>query len=186
MRGAAHGASATWRASPDEALDHRRSDDWIELEEQRPELDRLSVVRVDRSHATVRVRLQLVEELHRLEDAERLPGRDDVANLDERRRPRLWSTEEDADHRRFDADRPERDRGLELALVLGDGDSGSGGQGARPGLVRAADRHAHPLVLDLDLADAGFLNDLDELADTLAALGVDVPAEERGLARVAL
>ncbi len=47
--------------------------------------------------------LDLVHELHGLEDAERLARRDDVADLDERRRARLRRAIEGADHRRLDA-----------------------------------------------------------------------------------
>ena len=42
------------------------------------------------------------------------------------------------------------------------------------GLVGPPDRDSHALVLDLDLADAGLLHDLDELADSLGPRGVDV------------
>src|SRR5712691_1696613 len=40
-----------------------------------------------RGHDTRHLRLNLVHELHRLDDAEHLPGLDRVAGLDERRRP---------------------------------------------------------------------------------------------------
>ena len=71
-------------------------------------------------------------------------------------------------------------------LGLRDGDTGRAGKRADARLVRATDRDAHALVLDLDLPDPGFLDDLDELADALPALGVDVADEERRLARVTL
>ena len=53
------------------------------------------------------------------------------------------------------------------------------------GLVGAPDRHAHALVLDLDLPHARLLDDLHELADALAALGVGVLGDEHRVARVA-
>src|SRR5262245_31151456 len=81
------------------ASDDRRAADGLELEEQGAELDRLAVVDVDRSHAAVDIGLELVEQLHRLEHAQDLPGRDDVADLDERRRSGLRRAVEDADHR---------------------------------------------------------------------------------------
>ena len=138
---------------------------------------------MDRAHAPVGIGLELVEELHRLEHAERLPGGDDLAHLDERRRARPRGTVEDADHRRLDADHPACDGGLGRVVELGDRD---GRRRDRPRLVRAPHGDAHSLVLDLDLADAGLLDDLDELADALPALSVDVAAEERPLARVTL
>src|SRR5215467_13923246 len=55
-----------------DALDGRRSEDGLELEQKLAVLDRLPVLRVDRvDHARV-LGLQLVEELHRLENAEHL------------------------------------------------------------------------------------------------------------------
>src|SRR5919202_6250017 len=43
----------------------------LELEEQLPELDGLRVLRVNRPHASPHLGLDLVHQLHRLEDAER-------------------------------------------------------------------------------------------------------------------
>jgi hypothetical protein len=45
-------------------------------------------------------------------------------------------------------------------------------------LVGASHRHAHPLVLDLDLPHARLLHDLHELAYAFAALGVRVLGDE--------
>ena len=59
--------------------------------------------------------------------------------------------------------------------------------GARHGqLVGTSHGHAHALVLDLDLADAALLHDLDELADSLSAFGILVLGDEHGVARVPL
>ncbi len=73
----------------------------------------------------------------------------------------------------------------ELGLTaLGRGGKRCGGGHLR--LVRAAHGHAHALVLDLDLAHARLLHDLDELADPLGPGGVHVAQEQRRLAGVAL
>src|SRR5690242_5165452 len=68
--------------------ERRPADERLELEEQLSELDGLSILCVDAAHDALDVRLHLVHQLHRLEDAQRLPRRDDVAHLDERRRSR--------------------------------------------------------------------------------------------------
>ena len=65
--------------------------------------------------------------------------------------------------------------------------AGTGVSGARHRqLVGAADGHAHALVLDLDLADAALLHDLDELADPLRSLGVLVFGDQHRVPRVPL
>src|SRR5215211_5555859 len=71
----------------------------LELEEQLSVLDRLGVLDVDRPHRAGNVRLELVEQLHRLEDAERLAGFDDVADFDVGRGARVPGAVERADHR---------------------------------------------------------------------------------------
>ena len=48
------------------------------------------------------------------------------------------------------------------------------------GLVRAPHGHPHTLVLDLDLPHATLLDDLDELADSLGALGILVLGDQDG------
>ena len=130
--------------------------------------------------------LSSVEELHRLDQAQGLADGDDVADGDERRRSRLRRAVEEADHRRLDPD------DLRVHRLVGDADLRDGDAGCaarrrgRDRLVGATNGHAHSLVLDLDLAHAGLLDDLHELADPLRALRVDVAAEQRRLARVAL
>ena len=129
-----------------------------------------------------RLRLDLVHQLHRLEDAERLPGRDRVALLDERRRARLRRAVEGADHRRLDADEP---------FVTGGALAGS--SSAPPSVAAAPERArrrravrstAGPRracrLLDRHLADAGLLDDADDLADPLRR----ATARPRGLERV--
>src|SRR5690242_14550860 len=73
--------------------------DGLEHEEQLAVLDGLSVLAVELPDDPSDLRLDLVHQLHRLEDAERLAGRDRVALLDERRRARLGSSVERSDHR---------------------------------------------------------------------------------------
>ena len=65
----------------------RAAVDRLELEQQLPVLDRLGVLGVDPADDPLLLGLDLVHQLHRLEDAERLPDADRVALLDERRRP---------------------------------------------------------------------------------------------------
>ena len=71
----------------------------LELEQELPVLHGRCVLDADRPHDGVCLGLDLVHELHRLENAERLPALDRVAHLDERRRARLGRAVERADHR---------------------------------------------------------------------------------------
>src|SRR3954451_16226349 len=59
-----------------------------DFEELLPELDRFAVLREDLQDRPGAVGLDLVHQLHRLDDAERLPFADGAARLDERRRVR--------------------------------------------------------------------------------------------------
>ena len=54
----------------------------------------------------------------------------------------------------------------------------------RDRLVGAPDGDAHPVVLDLDLANAGLLHDLHELADSLARSASASLGDEQRVARV--
>src|SRR5207248_10373743 len=74
------------------ALDRGPHGERLELEEELPELDGLRVLGVDGTHDSLDVRLHLVHELHRLEDAEGLSRRHDVADFDEWGRTRLTRT----------------------------------------------------------------------------------------------
>src|SRR2546421_12965817 len=58
--------------------------DRLELEQQLTVLDRLGVLDVDLANDRLQVRLHLVHQLHRLENAQRLPRGDGIALLDER------------------------------------------------------------------------------------------------------
>src|SRR5438067_13691785 len=62
--------------------------DRLELEQQLAVLDGLRVADVDPPHDRLDLRLHLIHQLHRLQDAERLAGGDGVAFLHERRRAR--------------------------------------------------------------------------------------------------
>src|SRR5471032_54756 len=80
----------------------RSAVDGLELEEQLTVLDRVRVADVDLVHETHHLGLDLVHQLHRLEDAERLPRCDGVALLDERCRAGCGRAVEGADHRALD------------------------------------------------------------------------------------
>src|ERR1700749_3763347 len=75
------------RTRPNTSHD-RPAGERLEGEQHLAELDGRRVLDVDRADDGLDVRLHLVHELHRLEDAQRLPGRHDVALFDEGRRPR--------------------------------------------------------------------------------------------------
>src|SRR5438477_6461729 len=60
--------------------------DRLELEQQLSVLDRLGVLDVDLANDRLQVRLHLVHQLHRLENAQPLPHRDCIALRDERLR----------------------------------------------------------------------------------------------------
>src|SRR6478735_692710 len=65
-------------------------------------LDRLAVRDEDRAHGAGDVGFDLVEHLHRFDDAERLAGLDRLSHLDERGRVGIGGGVERADHRRLD------------------------------------------------------------------------------------
>src|SRR3954449_12444570 len=71
----------------------------LEQEEQLPELGRVGVLEADRPHHPALVRDDLVEELHRLDQAERVAGLDALALLDEGRLVGRGAPVEGADHR---------------------------------------------------------------------------------------
>src|SRR4029450_9879151 len=168
----------------------------LEVEERLAELDGLPILDVDRADNALDLGLDLVHQLPRLEDAERLAGCDYVADLDERRRTRLRRPVKDADHRRLDSDRPVGRR-----FVHGRSETQVPGQpspppppprAAPPGpprgrldrrrLLRSAYGHPRALLLHRDFRDAGFLDDAYDFADPLGARLVDAPAEETVLA----
>src|SRR3954470_24590387 len=88
----------------------RSAVDGLEFEEELSELHGLRVVDEDRPDNPVHVGLHLVHQLHRLEDAQRLPRADVLPLLHERRRAGLRGAVERADHRRLDADEAVRRR----------------------------------------------------------------------------
>src|SRR5215211_5660407 len=84
----------------------RAGENGLEVEERLAVLDGLTVLDVNRADDALDLRLHLVHELHRLEDAERLARRDSVTLLDERGRARLRRPVKGADHRSLDANPP--------------------------------------------------------------------------------
>src|SRR5918993_1489536 len=75
----------------------------LDLEQKLSELDWVAVGDVDLADDAVEVGLDLVHELHRLEDAERLAGKDRRSLLHERRRSGRGRPVEGPDHRRLHA-----------------------------------------------------------------------------------
>src|SRR3954453_20733341 len=153
--------------------------DGLQLEEQLAELHRLRVLDVDRAHDPVDVRLHLVHELHRLEDAECLARADRLTFLHERWCSRLRCAVERADHRGLDANQAVRRRRRERGLgLLDDAERGVVGDRQRSPVLRAPARHAHARFLDRPPADAGLLDDADELANAFCAGLVDAAGDE--------
>ena len=74
-----------------------------------PVLHRLRVVDVDRPDEAVPFGLELVEELHRLDQAERLTCLDDIPDCHEGGGPGVGCPVEDTGHRRLDAQEPVSD-----------------------------------------------------------------------------
>src|SRR4051794_25288982 len=140
----------------------RPPDNRLELEEQLAELDWLCILDMDRAHDPVDVRLHLVHELHRFENAERLAGPDRLALLHEWWCARLRCPVEGADHRRLDPDHPvgrrRRDRRLGL---LEDSERRVVRYRYKCAVLRAPDRHAHARLFDRHFADARLLDDAD-------------------------
>src|SRR5579862_78555 len=153
----------------------------LELEQQLAVLHGLGIANVDLADDAFDLRLDLVHQLHRLEDAEGLSRRNGIAFLDERRRTGLWAAVEGADHRAFDADEPVRGRWWR---ARGCGSFRHRSRLLRHGgrLRRLADADAHAFLFDRDLADLGLLHDADELADTRRASLVDAAGRKRRLA----
>src|SRR5881275_2219073 len=109
----------------------------IHAEEGLSELDRLSVFHADFAHQPRDFGLDLVHDLHRLDDADDLPGGDPTPRLDIGRRPRLGCRVERPDHRGLDL----HELRLSRDTRRGDGGLGAGsGRGYRSGL-----RHDHVL-----------------------------------------
>src|SRR5690606_27362587 len=133
--------------------------------------DRIAVLDQDADDLAGDLRLDLVHHLHRFDDAERVADGHLRADLDEGLRPGTRARVERADHRcrALLALRRGLGRGLGLLLgrlcrlrrvVLGRG------REAHHARVRiAADPHRLLALRNLDLGDAGFLEQLDQLLD---------------------
>ncbi len=136
---------------------------------------------MDRTDDALDVGLDLVHELHRLEDAKRLAGADRLSFLDERRRARLRRPVERPDHRRIDAhDAVRRCDRIELG-ILHRRERRLVPRNRR--LLGSAYGDAHARLFDRDLADARLLDDADELSDPLGAGLIDPAGGERLVAR---
>src|SRR6478672_11583081 len=123
------------------------------------------------------LRLDLVHQLHRLEDAQSRPWCDRVALLDEGRGARRRSAVERADHRALDPDVPVVARHDGGRLAFGGRSRRSGNEGL---LLRGpAHADARPVLLDRDLADPGLLDDPHDLTDALCTRAVDTTRAER-------
>src|SRR5262245_54962398 len=86
----------------------------LQLEQQLPELGGRRVLQADGAHDAALLGHDLVEELHRLDQAERLARLDPLAHLDERRLVGRGAAGEGADHRAGVADQAVA--GLRLAV----------------------------------------------------------------------
>src|SRR5215204_5331171 len=118
----------------------------LDLEQELAELDRVAVRDVDPADDAVEVGLDLVHQLHRLEDAERLAGKDRRSLLHERWRPGRGRPVEGPDHRRLDADDTvgrRLERGRRDILLRRSGRRRSGSRHTRVGLLATPDRDAH-------------------------------------------
>src|SRR6185503_13831696 len=138
-------------------------------EERLAELDRAAVLDEDADDAAGELRLDLIHHLHRLDHAERVAGFDFGADLDERLGARSGAAIERSDHRGRDllaANGRRRGRNR-CGCWSGRCRRRSGGRGNRRGdrarFRIAADTNGLLTLGDLDLGDAGFLEELDEL-----------------------
>src|SRR6266481_1143143 len=113
-----------WNISPRSAPRLQRSAERLYQEERLPERDRLAVLHHHRDEASRDLGLDLVHQLHRLDDAEHLPLLDHVPLGDEWGSVGLRRAVEGADHRRLHRD--EVGGGLDpLRDGLGERDGGA-------------------------------------------------------------
>src|SRR5215216_9977 len=156
----------------------------LDLEQKLAELDWVAVGDVNPPDDSVELSLDLVHQLHRFEDAERLAAGDRSAFLHKRRRAGRGRPIESAYHRRLDPHKPVARRlagrweRLELELRRRRSRGRGIGRRGRFGLLAAPDRDPHSRLLDRDLGDAALLDDSHELADALGAPLVDRAADK--------
>src|SRR5580704_14049610 len=141
-------------------------------------LDRLAVSDQNLNHRAGARRRDLIHCLHRFDDEQRLAGLHLAADIDEGPRARSRAEIDGADHRRDDG-----------AGVLGRVDLGRGRRGrdapwrfrrSQPRTCRtktcrtktwrtemAGDAGRHPVALELDLGESGFVEQLRQIADDI-------------------
>src|ERR1700730_117538 len=160
-----------WNISPGSAQG-------LHQEQRLPELDRLAVLHHHLDDASSDLGLDLVHQLHRLDDAEHLPLLDHVALGDERGRVGLRRAVEGADHRGLHRD--------EVGGGLGPRRRGGGGRGggppapgapARRGGVLPDDADAEARRFHLDLGEVVAHRELDDLVEG------DAPGSVRAASR---
>src|SRR3990170_4575667 len=133
-------------------------------EERLAELDGLGVLDEDLQDAARHLGLDLVHELHRLDDAEGLPLLDRVALADEWCRLGARSAVEGADHGRLDGHRAGGGFGGALgAFRLGQRGGRGGGLRRDRGRVPPDDAHAETRALHLELRQVVRHREIDDL-----------------------
>src|SRR5918995_133529 len=159
----------------------------LDLEQHLAELHGLAVLDVDPADDAVEVGLDLVHQLHRLEDAERLAGKDRRSLLHERWRSGRRRAVKGPHHRRLHAN-DSVGRWLDCGrrdVLLGRSRRRrrwSRCHRSRVGLLTAPDRDAHAGLLDRDLGDSTLLDDAHDLADPLGAALIHAAADQPLLA----
>src|SRR6185503_14383187 len=138
-------------------------------EERLAKLDRAAVLDEDADDSASELRLDLVHHLHRFDHAERVAGFDFRADVDERLGARSRAAVERSDHRGRDLLAAYGRSGGLSRCGRGSGRCRrrGGGRGRRrrdsARFRIAADTNGLLALGDLDLGDAGFLEELDEL-----------------------
>src|SRR5665811_623763 len=166
-----------WNSTPSDRLVviERLAADRLELDQKIAELHRIAVLLTDAAHDSTLLGLDLVHQLHRLENAERMTGFDRLAELHERGRAGIGRAVEGSDHRRGDGNHALGRAHLRRLLELGRGERRRGGRRA---VGARANGDAHILVLDRYLRDARLLDDVDDVANPLSPISLDGAAEE--------
>src|SRR5713101_5804804 len=167
-----------WNISPGSAQRLGRSAQRLHQEQRLSELDRLAVLHHHLDDASRDLGLDLVHQLHRLDDAEHLPLLDHVPLGDERGSVGLRRAVEGADHRSLHRD--------EVGGGLGPVQGGLGERGGRARVPPGPARHGGVLPddadtearrLHLDLGEVVAHRELDDLVEG------DAPGSVRAASR---